>query len=125
MGESKEYITYPDEKGSINISEEVVAVIAANAAVEVDGVACLSASIGKDIAELLGKKNLSRGVKIHIIEEGQIRADVYVMVKMGCTVSEVGEAVQAAVMSAVESMTGLKMTSVNVHVSGIAMARAK
>lgn len=124
MGENKEYITQPDEKGSINISEEVIAVIVGNAAMEVDGVASLIATLGKDIAELLGKKNISKGVKVHV-EDSIVTADVYIMVKMGSNVSEVGALVQNAVVTAVESMTGLSVTAVNVHVSGIAFNKDK
>lgn len=124
MGENKEYITQPDEKGSINISEEVIAVIVGNAAMEVDGVASLTATLGKDIAELLGKKNISKGVKVHV-EDSMVTADVDIMVKMGSHVSEVGALVQNAVATAVESMTGLSVSAVNVHVSGIAFNKDK
>lgn len=125
MGDNnKDYISYPDDKGSINISEEVVAVIAANAALETEGVAALSASLGKDIAELLGKKNLSRGVKISYDGES-VKADVYIMVKIGVSVSKVGQQVQEAVASNIESMTGFTVSEVNVHVCGIAFNREK
>ena len=60
MGENKEYITHPAENGSISISEEVLAIIAACAVMEVDGVAGMSLSPVKDIAELFGKKLLSK-----------------------------------------------------------------
>lgn len=124
MGENKDYITHPDDKGSINISEEVVAIIAANAALEVEGVASLTASLGKDIAELLGKKHLSKGVKIHV-EENTVTADIFIMVKIGCNVSEIGALVQTAVATEIESMTGLLVTAVNVHISGIVFSKEK
>lgn len=124
MGENKEYITYPDEKGSINISEEVVAIIAANAAMETDGVSSLSASFGKDIAELLGKKSLSKGVRIAVDGEN-VRADIYIMVKLGVAVNKVAEAVQESVAQAVESSTGLTISEVNVHVCGVTLERDK
>ena len=118
MGDNKDYIVRPDEKGSINISEEVVAAIAAAAAVETEGVATLSA--GKDFAELLGKKNLSRGVKITVVEE-TIKVDIWLTVKLGVSVSKVGGKVQEAGASNIESMTGLTVTEVNVHVCGISL----
>lgn len=123
MGENREYITYPEERGSINISEEVIAIIAGSAALDVEGVAGLYSSPGRDIVELLGKKSLAKGVKIHM-EDRTITADIYVMATMSCNVKEVGQAVQAAVSTAVESTTGLNVAAVNVHICGISMKKA-
>ena len=64
MSENKEYVSRCDELGNIHISEEVLAGIAAAAALEVDGVSSLAANLGSDIAELLGKKNLAKGVRV-------------------------------------------------------------
>ncbi len=116
MGENKDYITHPDEKGSVNISEEVIAVIAATAALETEGVAGLSA--GRDIYELLGKKNLSKGVRL-TVEGENVKVDVWLTVKLGVSVNKVGARVQEAVSSAVESATGFTVTEVNVHVVGV------
>lgn len=124
MGENKDYIVYPEDKGSINISEEVIAIIAANAALETEGVAALSASLGKDLAELLGKKNLSKGVKITADDTG-VKADVFILVKIGTSVNKVGAQVQENVYSAIESTTGVKVLEVNVHVSGVSLERGK
>ncbi len=124
MGENKEYISYLEERGSINISEEVVAIIAGSAALEIEGVAGLYSTPGRDIAELLGKKNLARGVKIHL-EDKTITADIYIMAAMGCAVNEVGAAVQTAVANAIESTTGLEIASVNIHICGIAFKKDK
>ena len=124
MGENKDYITQPDDKGSINISEEVVAIIAATAAMETEGVASLSASLGKDIAELLGKKSLSKGVRVSV-EEESVKADVYITVKLGVSVNKVAAAVQESVLQAVESATGLSVSEVNVHVCGVSLERSK
>lgn len=124
MGENKEYITYPDEKGSINISEEVIAAIAGGAAVEVDGVASLAASLGKDIAEIFGKKSISKGVKI-VVNEETVTADVFILVKLGYAVKEVGEKVQQRVGSAIRDMTGFEIGAVNVHICGISFEKDK
>ncbi len=120
MGENKDYITYSEDKGSVNISEEVVAVIAGGAALEVEGVAGLYSTPGRDLAELLGKKNLSKGVKIQM-EDKMIGAEIYVMVALGVAVNEIGAHVQDAVATAIESTTGMKVSSVNVHICGVAM----
>ncbi len=124
MGENKEYITYPDEKGSINISEEVIATIAGAAAIEVDGVAALSASIGKDLADLFGKKTISKGVKIAVNEEN-VTADVFILVKLGYAVKEVGENVQSRVGAAIRDMTGFEIDAVNIHVCGVSFEKDK
>ena len=120
MGENKDYITYSEDKGSVNISEEVVAIVAGSAALEVEGVAGLYSTPGRDLAELLGKKNLSKGVKIQM-EDGMILADIYIMAALGVAITEIGEHVQNAVATAIESTTGMTVSAVNVHICGIAM----
>ena len=101
MADGKEYVSRPDELGNIHISEEVLAVIAAAAAMEVEGVGSLAANLGSDIAELLGgKKNLSKGIHI-AVEEESIRVDVSLLIKYGYTIIDVAKEVQNAVYSAV------------------------
>ncbi len=115
MAEIKEYATHPDERGSINISQEVIASIAANAALECEGVDALTNAQGK---EKLQGRSVQRSVKIEMGDDG-VKADVYVMVRLGYSVNDVGRAVQKAVGSAVESSTGLKMSCVDVHICGL------
>ena len=107
MADGKEYVSRPDELGNIHISEEVLAVIAAAAAMEVEGVGSLAANLGSDIAELLGgKKNLSKGIHI-AVEEESIRVDVSLLIKYGYTIIDVAKEVQNAVYSAIENTSGL------------------
>ena len=121
MADGKEYLSRPDELGNVHISEEVLAVIAAAAALEVEGVA----NLGTDIAELLGgKKNLSKGIHITVLEES-VRIDVSVLVKYGYTVIDVAKEVQNAVYNAIENTSGLAVEGVNVHVAGVTFERAK
>lgn len=122
MADAKEYISRPDELGNIHISEEVLAVIAAAATLEVDGVDSLAANLGSDLAELLGKKNLAKGIHITVQEES-IRVDVAVLIKYGYTIPGVAREVQESVYNAVESTSGLTVECVNVQVSGIAFER--
>lgn len=125
MADGKEYLSRPDELGNVHISEEVLAVIAAAAALEVEGVGSLSANLGTDIAELLGgKKNLSKGIHITVLEES-VRIDVSVLVKYGYTVIDVAKEVQNAVYNAIENTSGLAVEGVNVHVAGVTFERAK
>ena len=123
MADGKEYVSRPDELGNIHISEEVLAVIAAAAAMEVEGVGSLAANLGSDIAELLGgKKNLSKGIHI-AVEEESIRVDVSLLIKYGYTIIDVAKEVQNAVYSAIENTSGLTVECVNVHVLGVAFDR--
>lgn len=119
----KEYVSQIEEMGSIHISEEVISSIAAAAAVEVEGISSLAANLGSDIAELLSnRKNLSKGVRLQMTEEGVV-VDVAVLVKYGNAIQDVAKAVQDAVISGVEAMTGLTVTAVNVNVVGISFSK--
>ena len=113
MNENKEYVTCADYGGSINISEEVVAAIAAGAVNEVENVVPYTRS------ELIGKRSVSKGVKIHIDENNMITADLFIAVTMGTIVSDAARAVQISVRDAIESTTGLKVLAVNVHVGAV------
>lgn len=118
MSENKEYVSRSDELGNIHISEEVLATIAAAAALEAEGVSSLSANLGSDIAERLGKKNLAKGVRVKM-EDEKVEVELSILIVYGCTIPDVGKAVQEGVKAAVESMTGLEVAAVNVNVGGI------
>ena len=114
MGEN--YITCQAEKGSINISEDVLLSMVRAVINEIDGVASIVNNAG---TELLGIKSASKGVKVQI-NDGVITVDAIIMVRYGCNVVSVAKEVQDKVTSAVESMTGMGSPVVNVHVSGVA-----
>lgn len=118
MAEFKQYITQIQENGNVMISEDVVASIVEHALVEVEGVASLSSKPGADIADLIGK-NWGKGMKILIAEDNSLTISCNVVIKYDHSVVEVASAVQSAVVAAVESMTGVKVTAVNVNVCGI------
>lgn len=118
MSENKEYVSRSDELGNIHISEEVLAAIAAAATLEVEGVNSLSAHLGSDLAELLGKKSLTKGIHIEV-EEEKVKVDLSVVMDYGHTIPEIGKAVQDGIKSAIESMTGLQVSEVNVAISGV------
>ena len=124
MSENKEYVSRCDELGNIHISEEVLAGIAAAAALEVDGVSSLAANLGSDIAELLGKKSLAKGVSVKM-EGDKVVVTLSILMAFGHTIPEVGKAVQEAVKNAVESMTGMEVAAVNVNVAGISLQPPK
>ncbi len=108
----------PVGKG-IKISEEVVKIIAGIAASEVDGVAGMSGGLVGNIAQILGRKDLSRGVKVQVGEK-EAALDINIIVQYGISIQTVAQRVQERVKDAVESMTGLKVVEVNIHVQGVA-----
>ena len=118
MSENKEYVSRSDELGNIHISEEVLAAITAAAALDVEGVSGLAANLGSDIAELLGKKNLAKGGHVRM-EDDKVEVELSVLMGYGHTIPEIGRAIQDGVKSAIESMTGLEVSVVNVSVAGI------
>ena len=123
MAENKEYFTQEMENGSIQISEDVVASVTGMAVLEVEGVCGLSSSIGTDIAEMLGMKTLSKGVRLSSTESGALRIDCDVVSKFGQNIFELAKNVQENVKSSVESVTGLRVAEVNVTVCGIALPK--
>jgi len=106
------------EIGSIRIADEVVSIVAGLAATEIDGVASMSGGIAGGIAEALGKKNLSKGVKVEVGEE-EAAIDIFLIARYGSRIPDVAWSVQENVKKAVENTTGLKVQKVNVHVQGI------
>jgi len=122
MGEGREYISHQDENGNIHIAEEVLAVIAAAAALEVDGVGGMASNLGTEVSELVGKKVLAKGVRIQVVDE-TIIVNIAILVKYGFVVPDVARAIQESVMSAVSNTSGLAVQAVNVHVSGVTFAK--
>ena len=116
---AENYITCVEEKGTINISDDVIATMVKIAVKEVDGVAGLAVTAGPAVSELLNKKTSSKGVKVSFGEES-MNIDVVIMVKYGSNVVNVATAVQETVMNHVQDMTSVDDVTVNVHVSGIA-----
>lgn len=110
-----------DQKGSIGsvrIADEVVSTIAGLAATEIEGIAGMSGGIAGGIAEMLGRKNFSKGVKVEVGEK-EAAVDLYIIVKYGARIPDVAITAQENVKSAIESMTGLSVVEVNVHVQGV------
>ncbi|MGD0621643.1 MAG: Asp23/Gls24 family envelope stress response protein [Thermacetogeniaceae bacterium] len=110
--------------GTIRIANEVVAVIAGLAATEIDGVAGMSGGIAGGIAEMLGRRNLARGVKVEVGER-EAAIDLFVIVEFGVRIPDVALRVQENVKQAIESMTGLAVIEVNVHVLGVSFAEGQ
>jgi uncharacterized alkaline shock family protein YloU len=112
------------EIGQIQIADEVIAIIAGIAATEVDGVAGMSGNITGDIAELLGRKNLSKGVKIAVGQK-EVSIELNIIIEFGVKIPKVAVEVQKRVQSAVETMTGLIVTEINLNIMGIHFGKEK
>ena len=104
--------------GTIRIADEVVSIIAGLAATEVDGIAGMSGGLVGGIAEMLGRKNFAKGVKVEVGEK-EAAVDLYIIVKYGVRIPDVALAVQENVKQAIETMTGLSVVEVNIHVQGV------
>lgn len=119
MADRKDYLVQSLDNGSIMISEEVIASIAALAVRDVEGVYGLSANSTLDIKNIIGKKNLRKGIRVMISEEG-VEIACNLVVTYGENVMTVAKAVQEAIATEVTSMTGVEPKRININVSGVA-----
>lgn len=104
--------------GEVQIADEVVAVIAGLAATEVKGVSATSGNVTNEIAGKLGKKNLSKGVKV-TVNEDTVTVDMALTLEYGYGIREIASQVQEKVKNAIENMTGLTVRDVNIRIAGV------
>lgn len=109
-----------DDSGIVNVSEEVVAIIAGLAATEVEGVSSMAGNITNEIVSKLGMKNLSKGILVEVLD-GEIKVDVALNIAYGYTIPDISAKVQDRVKSAVENMTGLTVAVVNIRIASVDM----
>ena len=121
MGDNN-YLSYQEENGSINISEEVILTMVRAAVTEVEGVASLSTTAGTELAELLGLTSIPKGVTTRF-DNNRVITDVIINVSYGRNVVSVAKAVQDSVRRVIQDTTGFEDAEVNVHVSGITFER--
>ena len=108
-----------NEAEGIKISNDVIAVIAGVAASEVPGVSAMAGGLTGGLTEALkGKKNLAKGIKVEATEK-TAKIDVNIIVEYGSRIPDVAFEIQNRVKKSVETMTGLKVEEVNVHVQGV------
>lgn len=123
-GESQETVTTENEGlGEIRISSDVVTIIASNAAMEVKGVASLSGGIAGNISQVLGRKNPFKGIKVEMGNNNEVNIDLHVVVEYGARIPDVAWNLQERVKQSVESMTGLHVNEINVHVQGVSFEK--
>ena len=121
--ERNTYTLQNDESlGEVKIADEVVAIIAALAATEVDGVASMAGNITNEVIGKLGIRNLSKGVKVDVLE-GVVTVSLALNIKYNYSIMGVTAKVQDKVKNAVENMTGLEVADVNIKVAGVEMDR--
>ena len=119
------YTIYDDQTiGKVQIADEVVAIIAGLAATEVEGVIKMSGNITNEIVSKLGMKNLSKGVKISIVESN-VEVDIALNIAYGYSIPEVSGKVQERVKNAIENMTGLEVTEINIRIASVDMENNK
>ena len=116
--EPKEYVMEKKGTGEVKIASDVVAIIAAIAATETDGVSSMAGNITNELIGKFGMKKLSKGVKV-TMEEGLVHVDIMLNVKYGYSIKSVSEQVQNRVSQQIETMTGLVVPEVNVRVAGV------
>lgn len=113
-----------DGLGEVQIAEEVITIIAGLAATEVEGVCSMGGNITKELVSRLGMKNLSKGVRVEVTEEGKIEVFVTINIAYGYAIPAVSGNVQEKVKAAIENMTGLEVSGVNVRITDVDMKSA-
>jgi len=110
--------------GSVQIADEVVAIIAGLAATEVEGVASMAGNVTNELVAKLGMKNLSKGVKV-IVTDHNVDVDLALNISYGYSIMKVSEKVQERVKTAIENMTGLHVPMVNIRIASVDMGKEK
>ena len=111
-----------DKLGDVKIADEVVAIIAGLASTEVEGVSSMAGNITNELVSKLGMKNLSKGIRGDV-KEGVVRVDVALNIAYGFSVLDVSSKVQEKVKTAIENMTGLEVSGVNVRIASVDMGK--
>lgn len=112
-----------DSMGSVKIADDVVAMIAALAATEVEGVSSMVGNITHELMNRMGYKNIARGVKVEVYNK-KVKVDISVNIEYGFNIPATGQKIQTKVQAAIESMTGLEVTDVNIRIAGVNMVKA-
>ncbi len=125
MAEDRKGFKIKDDKlGEVKIADEVVAIIAGLASTEVDGVSSMAGNITNELVSKLGMKNLSKGIRVEV-SNGIVRVDVALNIAYGYAIPDVSAKVQEKVKTAIENMTGLEVSCVNVRIASVDMGKSK
>ena len=104
--------------GSLKVTNDVIAIIAGLATVEVDGVYSTSGGLTEGIAQALGIKNLSKGIKVET-KGNDVYINIYIIAEFGARIPEVAWNIQEKVKKTVERMTGMRVVEANIHVQSV------
>ena len=110
--------------GQVQIAEEVVAIIAGLAATEVEGVASMAGNITNELVSKLGKKSLSKGIRVKV-EDGIVNVNVALNIAYGYSVPKTCKKVQEKVKAAIENMTGLEVEKVDIQIANVSISKEK
>lgn len=113
-----------DKLGAVQIADDVVAMIASLAATEVDGVSALVGNITNELMSKVGMKKLTKGVKVEVLE-GNVSLELAIMIEYGHNIPQTCQNVQTKVKTAIENMTGLTVSDVNIRIAGVNMQEVK
>ena len=113
-----------DKVGVVQIADDVVAMIAALAATEVEGVAALSGNMTNEFLSRVGVRNAAKGTRVEVIQK-KVKVDLAITIEYGFNIPATCQRVQTKVKNAVENMTGLEVTDVNIRIAGINVAKEK
>lgn len=117
------YTIYGDQSiGTVQIADEVVAIIAGLAATEVEGVASMNGNITNELVGKLGMKSLSKGVKVDVLDN-VVCVDLNLNLEYGYNIPEICQTVQEKVKTAIENMTGLQVSDVNISIASVELEK--
>lgn len=109
-----------NELGRISVAEDLISVVAGYAAVENYGIVGMCAKrTGDTLAELLGRDNLKKGIRVTPVGDNRVEIDLYVILQYGVSLPAVASNCKSNVKYRVEDLTGVGVNSVNIHVEGI------
>ncbi|MED9904221.1 MAG: Asp23/Gls24 family envelope stress response protein [Lachnospiraceae bacterium] len=125
MEDRNTFVLQDDENiGAVQIADDVVVMIAGLAAREVDGVSAMAGNMTGELMSKVGVKNLNKGVKVDIFDKN-VTVDLAVVVEYGYNIPAICQKVQTKVKAAIENMTGLNVTDVNIRIAGVNMQKNK
>lgn len=119
------YVLQEDENlGTVKIADDVVAMIAALAATEVEGVAAMSGNMTNELLSRVGVKSVAKGTRVEVFQK-RVKVDLAITIEYGFNIPATCQRVQTKVKNAVENMTGLEVNDVNIRIAGINVARER
>lgn len=119
------YVLNEDEKfGTVKIADDVVAMIAALAATEVDGVAAMAGNMSNELLSRVGVRSLSKGARVDVTNK-KVKVELAIIMEYGFNIPATCQRVQNRVKAAIENMTGLEVLDVNIRIAGINVTKDK